>query len=232
MSKLNRLKRSVRGLVRPLADDTTGVAMVEFAFVAPLILTLGLGGMELANLAATHMRISQTAMQVADNASRIGDRNALAAERIFETDIYDLLIGAKILAGSRAELFEKGRVIISSLEQNDDGGQWIHWQRCMGKLNKTSAYGPSGAGEGGDSFDGMGIAGEELTAPENGAVMYVEIFYTYKPIVSSQFASQFVNDELEIRSEAAFTVRGSRDLSGVNESNGVAPATCDKLEAI
>lgn len=205
--------------------------MVEFAFVAPIVLMLGLGGMELANLAATHMQISQTAMQVADNASRIGDRNALAAEKIYESDINDLLTGADIYAGPRIDLFENGRVIVSSLEQNEDGGQWIHWQRCVGKLEVDSSYGKAGKGETGTGFSGMGVTGQELTAPADGAVMFVEVVHTYEPLVSAQIASQFV-DSLQIRSESAFTVRGNRDLTGVFAESGVSTADCGKYEAL
>lgn len=214
-----------------LWSDDRGAAMVEFAFAAPIVLTLGLGGIELAYFATTHMQISQTAMQVADNASRIGDRNALAAEKIYESDINDLLAGAQIYAGSRIDLFENGRVIISSLERNDEGGQWIHWQRCLGKLQVDSAYGPAGTGETGTEFPGMGVTGQELTAPDDGAVMYVEVIHEYEPLISARISQQFVED-MQIRSESAFTVRGSRDLTGVFAENGVSTADCDEYEGL
>ena len=221
----------LRRTLSALRRDSSGLAMIEFAFAAPILLTLGLGGMEMANMAATHMRISQVAMQLADNASRIGDRNVLAAERVFESDINDLLIGADIQVGSGLDLYENGRIIISSLERNDDGGQWIHWQRCMGKLREDSSYGPAGTGRTGTGFVGMGIDGNELTASEDGAVMHVEVIYTYSPVIGTMFAEQFI-DDLEIRSEAAFTVRGTRDLSQVFQEAGVSAASCSRYEAL
>ncbi|MBH5321878.1 TadE/TadG family type IV pilus assembly protein [Aurantiacibacter sediminis] len=228
MSIPNTIK-AAKAFLSDLREERSGLAMVEFAFAAPLILTLGLGGMELANLAATQMRISQTAMQVADNASRIGDRNALSAQKIYESDILDLLIGAEILAGSSVDIYESGRIIVSSLEENDDGGQTIAWQRCMGKLNRPSAYGDEGTGETGTGFAGMGIEGQELTAPSNGAVMYVEIIYTYEPLVTAQIIEPFTGGP-DLRSEAAFTVRGSRDLSQIyDDLDGETGADCSRF---
>src|SRR3546814_6547403 len=67
-----------------------------------------------------------------------------------------------------------GRIILSSLERNDDGGQWIHWQRCYGDLDVESSYGEAGDGEEGTDFPGMGFEGAEVTAAAGTAVMFVE----------------------------------------------------------
>ena len=106
----------------PQADDA--VAMIEFAFAAPVLLLLSLGGMELAHSANSHMRFSQLALLVADNAARLGDRETLTAQRVFESDINDLFPGAAIHGGN-LDIYQNGRVIVSSLERNADGGQWI-----------------------------------------------------------------------------------------------------------
>src|SRR3546814_13154337 len=47
----------------------------------------------------------------------------------------------------RSDFRTHGRIILSSLERNDDGGQWIHWQRCYGDLDVESSYGEAGDGE-------------------------------------------------------------------------------------
>ena len=212
----------------PQADDA--VAMIEFAFAAPLLLLLGLGGMELAHSANSHMRVSQLASLVADNASRLGDRETLTAQRVFEGDINDLFQGAAIHGGD-LDIYENGRIIISSLERNDDGGQWIAWQRCMGAKQVDSAYGPAGTGEFGTGFAGMGLSGQELTASENGAVMYVEIVVDYASLTDIPLIDEYILPG-EIRSEAAFTVRGSRDLTGIFQQDGVPTASCDVYETL
>lgn len=57
--------------LRELRSSQTGVAIIEFALAIPLLVLLTFGGLELANLVLTHMRISQIAITVADNAGRV-----------------------------------------------------------------------------------------------------------------------------------------------------------------
>lgn len=216
---------------RRLLQDDSGLALTEFAFVAPILLTAGLGGLELANYAMVKMRLNQVAVQAADNASRVGDRDLLAAQRVYEDDINDLLTGADIQAGENVNLSGNGRVIVSSLQRNADGGQTIAWQRCMGDKKIGSAYGTQGKGATGTSFKGMGPSGAELTAEPGEAVMYVEVYYTYQPLVGNSFTA-FMNDAFEIRAEAAFNARGSRDLSGIYQRTPpVTVASCDASPA-
>ena len=215
---------------RALRSDRSGVALVEFAYSLPLLLILSMGGLELANFAIMNMRISQATMQIADNASRIGDRDTLVAQRIFEGDIEDIFLGIDLEAGKQTALFENGRVIVSSLEQNAEGGQWIHWQRCMGKKDVRSSYGPEGTGETGTGFAGMGKAGQELEAAPNQAIIFVEVVYDYQPLMTNDYALKYVNART-IRSTSAFNVRGTRDLSQIYQSDPpVDPRTCDLFE--
>jgi len=68
-------RRSFGQIFRDLRENKSGVALIEFAFSAPLLLTVGLTGMETANLAVGHLQVSQVAMLAADNASRV--RNSI-----------------------------------------------------------------------------------------------------------------------------------------------------------
>lgn len=201
-----------------LRKNASGVAAVEFALGLPLILTLGLWGAELGNLAVTHMRVSQVAMQIADNGSRVGDVSMLENLKIYESDINDLLVGAKVQGGG-LDLFENGRVVISSLEVVDgtEDTQYIHWQRCKGKRNFQSDYGPAGTGTDG-SLSGMGPAGDEVTASKDEAVIFVEIEYAYRPIVSAKFVPAS-----PIRVTAAFNVRDDRDLTQIYQRDAGEP---------
>lgn len=228
--RANMLRRLYR--LRALRGDTSGVAYVEFAYVLPVLLVLGMGGLEIANFAITNMRISQAAMQVGDNISRLGDRDVLVAQKVYEGDVNDAFLGVALQAGSATDLFENGRVIVSSLERNSDGGQWIHWQRCMGKKNVASAYGPEGTGATGTGFAGMGPAGRELKAEAGQAVIFVEIQYDYQPIIGNDFAMQSIMSRTII-STAAFNVRGSRDLSGLFQTSPIAPVrSCNRFTSV
>lgn len=196
--------------------------MTEFALALPLLLTAGMWGVETANLAITTMRVSQVAMQIADNASRIGEAAVLQDLKIYESDITDLLAGANVQGGA-IDLFENGRVIVSSLEvvPGTTDRQYIHWQRCKGMLRRTSAHGAEGKGLDG-SLVGLGRAGEMVTASPDDAVMFVEVFYRYRPLISNMFTGSV--EAREIRTSAAFNVRDDRDLAQIYQRDPASPA--------
>ena len=231
MTRALTLPRRLRRFVRSLRD-TSGVALIELALTAPILLLMGVAGIEMANLAVVNMRISQAATHIADNASRIGTTDSLTTRKIYEGDINDLLIGVRLQAGADIALYEHGRVILSSLERNSDGGQWIHWQRCMGKKNAASAYGGQGTGASGTAFAGMGKTGSVVAAAPGEAVMYVEVIYDYQPVLRNSITQAFLPTQ-SIRSEAAFNVRTARDLTGVfQRSTPSTVYTCDKYQSI
>ncbi|MDC0886393.1 pilus assembly protein [Altererythrobacter sp.] len=212
--------------------ETSGVALTEFALMAPVVLTAGLYGLEAANLAITHMKVSQAAMQIADNATRIGETSVLDDRKIYEDEIIDIFVGSDLQFGQALDLFEHGRVILSSQEVDPDDStdtqQYIHWQRCKGERNYDSAYGVEGTGKGDLSFKGMGPPGEEILALPGDAVMFVEIQYEYQPLVTDAFIGTRV-----ITVESSFNVRGDRDLSQIYQkdpSNPVDAETCDKFD--
>lgn len=221
----NRRGRTAR-FVRDFAEAKSGVALTEFAFVAPLFLSMGLMGTETAYYTISHMQISQIAMQVADNASRVGETDVLTARKVYEDDINSSLVGAE-KAGQTYGIFEQGRVIISSLQQNEEGGQWIAWQRCRGAKEYDSTYGVEGDGEEGDAFPGMGEAGSEITASAGTAVMFVEVAYNYESLTPFDWL-----DGDEIVYTAAFNVRDQRDLTGLYQTEPpVGVADCDVYSA-
>lgn len=192
--------------LRQLVRDRSGLAMTEFALSLPLLMIAGLWGAETANLTLTHMRIGQVAMHLADNASRIGDTSILNNRKIYERDVNDLLLGAH-LQSKGLGFYDQGRAVVSSLEVKTSpaGQQYIRWQRCKGLMNVSSAYGSEGS-----NVTGMGPAGSQVTAPTGGAVIFVEVFYTYKPLVSSQFFGTPL-----IKTTASTMVRDNRDLSAL-----------------
>ena len=218
-----------------LRANRSGVAMTEFALSMPFLLTAGLWGIETANYALTTMKVSQLAVHLADNASRIGDTSQLDHRRIYESDINDLMRGANVQSSS-LDLYEHGRVIVSSLEIFDssvqcttagcglttsasNGDQVIHWQRCMGKNAYTQQYGRTGDVK----QNGMGPAGEEIIAFDGNPAIFVEVAYRYQPLISKSFVGTPT-----IKSIASYTVRDDRDLTRIYQRNPVDPvADCN-----
>lgn len=213
------MNRLIRQTLRNLKQDVSGLAMVEFAFAAPLVLGMGMLGTDTASLVIAHLQVSQIAMQLADNASRVGEEDTLAARRVYERDIIDTLLGAEKL-GENISIYQQGRVIISSLQRNAQGGQWIAWQRCRGAKNFNASYGAQGAGSTGTSFPGMGVPGRYITASAGTAVMFVEVAYDFRSITPMNL---FNNQQIVYT--AAFNVRDNRDLSQLYAGGAVARCT-------
>lgn len=213
MTRMHRLTTRIAAIGASLRANTSGVAMVEFAYSLPLLMGLGGYGLEMSNLAVVNMKVSQAAMAVADNMSRVGVVSNLAVTQIREADVVDSFIGAKRQTEG-LDLTTNGRIILSSLEQNAEGGQWIHWQRCIGLKNVASSYGIQGTGATGTSFPGMGPASARILAPPDSAVMHVEIKYDYRPLFTTMFIPART-----IRYEASYIVRDNRDLAQIYNPN-------------
>ena len=102
---LRTISKKMRFCLARLRSNTSGVALTEFAVVAPVFLTLGLAGFELAQMASTKMKVSQLALSVADNASRLGqtDNNAVSPT-VNESDVAAVLFGAEEQGNTRGAL--------------------------------------------------------------------------------------------------------------------------------
>lgn len=195
-----------------LARNNRAVAAIEAAIVMPLILLIGFGGMELANYVMTHSRLSQAALGVADNASRIGGITG----RVRESDVQEVFVGAQLQTDG-LDWENRGRIILSSLEERTVDNvkrQKIRWQRCMGGLAVNSAYGAAGKdlGLSNDSSSGMGPTGNKLKVSGDTAIMFVELFYDYRPMVMSNIIGT-----QRMQYTAAFNIREARDLEGGTE---------------
>lgn len=202
-----------RGL-RRLIGERRAVSAVEFALVAPVLAGMGLGAIELANMALTYMRVSQMAISVADNASRAKQASSASGAVMREFDVGEAFAQVA-LQYPGLEPYTRGRVILSSLEFNSrTNAQYIHWQRCRGSLDRASRYGTQGTGAT-TAFAGMGPAGAVLAAEANSAIMFVEVYYEYRPIFFTFGAAGPT-----IYRSAATYVRDARDLTGGPGANG------------
>jgi hypothetical protein len=203
---------------RRLGACDGGLAFIEFAMALPVLVTLGLVGLETANLAMAHLRVSNIAMLTADNAARVRDG-------IDEANVIELITGAK-MTGDSIEFRQNGRIILSSVEPNQAGyngastGQWIRWQRCDGQRNVASSYGPEGTGQNNASLQAVGPPGNRIAASAGTAIMLVEVVYDYQPLVSDTIFGERI-----IRYESAFNVRQRTNQAITNVGNAT-PKNC------
>lgn len=178
MQALNALLRVGRRIGR----STDGVAAMEFALALPLLVGLTMYGAEAANMAYTSQQLGDIATMSADNISRI-------RLSISNGDVTDTLGGIKML-GDRIDLRNRGRIIVSSIAPvvNASGSvtdQRLRWQRCTGALVTSSAYATT---EGSNiGVAGMGPADRKIAATKDSELIFVEVYYTYKPLISESF---------------------------------------------
>ncbi len=197
---------------RTLCRASGGTALLEFALSLPIITTIGMFGLEIAYLAVVNLQLSQISILVADNASRLGQSSTSSiAPSVTAAEVSSILNGA-LKQGEMVKLGANGRVILSSLEYSSaDAKQYIHWQRCIGQLQRQSDYGNDGTNNGlteGKPLGSIGNGAQKITAPTDSAVMFVEVFYDYKGL----FGTLFVQNKV-MKREAAFIVRDNRDLT-------------------
>ena len=213
MSFLNRLRRS-----------ESGVALIEFAYSMPIFLSIGVAGIEVADMAVTRMQVAQIALGAADNAARLGQTdNGAVAPTVREADV-DALLKGTAQEASNIDLIQNGRIILSSIEyDNDTGRQYIRWQRCIGDLARSSAYGDDGSdnGKSGSPLPKIGKSSNPVEADADNAVMLVEVFYEHEGLFSPFFIST-----VNLNREATFLVRDDRDLvPGLTGGASASPCT-------
>lgn len=216
---------SGRGMFRQLLarvrHDTSATSAIELGLAMPFLMGLALTGTEVVALAIVHVKLNQLAVTVADNASRAKQTQVNGAPQFREYDANQVFRGAALQAED-LDIPNRGRVILSSLQVNGSGGQWIAWQRCWGKNTYASRYGVQGTGSTGTAFKGMGFTSTKMTADTGTAIMFVEVAYNYKPFFLGSVLSSKV-----IRKEAALYVRDDRDLTQIyNPSPASTVSTC------
>lgn len=189
-----------------LTNAQEGAAMIEFGLAIPLLMLLTLGGLEFTNFVVAHHRVRQIAAMAADNASRV-------RTQMSEAYVNQLFVGVE-KAGAAMKFRDRGRVILSSIQNNNaNNGQWIRWQRCFGSLGKSSKVGVEDKGKNDSSLPN--VVG--LQAQAGSAIMYAEATYSYQPLFRNPFTSP-----QEIFHEVAFIVRQRTDF-GIS---GASPARC------
>lgn len=228
-----------------LRDCRSGVAFLEFAFALPVVLALGLLGLETANYAMSNLRVSNIAMLTADNAARV-------RESIDEGDIVELFTGAK-MSGSNINFAQNGRIILTDLERHSLLNlQWVRWQRCDGALNYTATpaalrpltilgtvisngteiynvdrFTPSllPSSELKASMTSVGTGSNVISAAPGTAVMLVEVAYNYQPVIPNSFLQG-----RQITYVSAFNVRQRTDQT-LRNINRITPKSCNLFAA-
>lgn len=239
--------RRLRGALARLRADTSGLALIEFAFTLPILIATGFGGVELANLSLANMRVSHAAIDLADNVARMGRQSTSTGyQTLTESDVNDAIQALRLEA---SDIPVSGRVTISSVEARTDANnkvtQFLHWQRCVGQQTGTAyasssvvpinATAPTGASAPYDD-SGVTVAGigsPLLTAPTGSGLMYVEINYNYTSVFASiPILGSTLGAARRLHYISAMIVRQSRSTyDAIDNTAQLTRMTCDKARA-
>lgn len=229
-----------------LRKDSSGLALVEFSLSLPFFMGLSVGGFETAYYSYVQMRLNQITINTADAAARAGEGDVLVNKKVDEEQINDVFAGTiregeSILLGGEHEYIDPGTgvvdlrgnalIILSSVEPvaafNAASPRYrIRWQRCVGKSDFFSPqYGKISNSQ---TVTAVGPTGRQATPPPNGALMFVETQYYFKPLILNGFTKL---GETSVIKTAAMVVRDARDYVGGNEGvyakAGATASTCD-----
>jgi Flp pilus assembly protein TadG len=149
--------------------DCRGVAAVEMAIIAPLLVLLLLGTAEVANLVKTHFEAAQTASTVADVVARY--------ETVTNDNIQAIFAVSERVMGE-STFKANGRIILTSVAKAATSGAktLVSWQ-CTGGGTLTA---PSAIGQVGKTATLPG----SLTLDADDNVIVAEVFFHYEPLFS------------------------------------------------
>ena len=147
--------------------NSQGNVVVEFALALPILLLLLLASAELGRFVLLNQKIDRVAVSMSDLVAR--------AETISETDLDDIFNAA----GHVAEPFDldsRGRVVISSVTNDDGEGATIAWQRAgAGSFLAASEVGTEGA---------AADLPDDFAVREGETAIVSEVFFDFEPFLS------------------------------------------------
>jgi len=158
----HRLGYRWRRRVRRLLRDRRGAAMLEFAAALPVLVTLLLGGVDMARLVTANQKLDRVAAGMGDLVAQ--------SQSLTQADLTNLYAAVKFIA-TPFDLSTDGVVIVSSISLVG-GVQKINWQsRGSGTLSVASKIGVTG---------GTATLPTGLSVSGTDTLIAAEVFYNFK----------------------------------------------------
>ena len=179
-------------------------------------------GLETANLTLTSLRVSQAALNLSDNASRMGQAIANSTSRtVYESDVNQMLTGLGLQAGD-IEILERGRVILSSWSATVMVASGSTGSGARGRPIISPTMVPKTPGQPALpllEWAKPGMRSRHQTEPQS---CLSKIIYEHEPL----FGDLFYQNKI-IRHEAVFNIRDNRNLGAGVVADGEPAATCN-----
>jgi Flp pilus assembly protein TadG len=147
--------------------DRRGVAGIEFALVAPLVILVMLAGADLSLYMRTIMRVDETSSEVAQLVTQYSN--------LYDSDFPTLFNASQTVANTVPVTGLFGATIISGIVQSG-ATQTIAWQEISPSATFKSVFGAQGA---------VPVLPNNYALPSGGVLVAVEVFTTASPWVLS-----------------------------------------------
>ena len=164
---LRSLARNLKSLWR----NETGAAMIELGFAMPILITLLLGGVEIARYVLLHQKLDRVASSIADLVSQ--------SETVSVADLQNIFDAARFVA-KPFDLPAGGTVIVSSVSNPlGSPATKVNWQQSgAGSIPATSEVGSPG---------GAATLPNGFSVADGQSIIIAEVFYDYTPWVLGDF---------------------------------------------
>ena len=164
------MKPRAMTLLARLLRDRTGGALIELAAVAPVLVLLTMGGVEVARLALLHQKLDRVAASLGDLVSQADGISAAQVDQLFAAVApvaWPFTLGAD------------GVVIVTSLGEAG-GAVQVNWQRQGGgTLAENSAFGAAGA---------TATLPDGLVMRSGDTLIAAEVWFDFRPVLFAAVA--------------------------------------------
>ena len=153
--------------------DDSGASLIELGFAMPILLTLLLGGMEVARYVLLHQKLDRVASSIADLVSQ--------SETISVPDLQNIFDAAEHVA-KPFDLPGGGTVIVSSVSNPlGSAGTKVNWQKSgAGSIPATSEVGTPG---------GAATLPTGFSVADGQTIIIAEVFFDYSPWILGDITS-------------------------------------------
>lgn len=209
---------------RRLRHDASGLALIEFAYVLPILLGFGLVGLEFTNVVLAHQKTERVASTIAD---------LVASNQVppNERQIGDMFASVPII--SKPFVFnEESNVVITAVvgiyDSDDDEVQnKVAWQRCLRADAQSSAIGNQWNSSA-DIADGPEVSlPNSIALGQNQMVIVAEVFFAYQPIISQSLVKA-VRENGELFTETSTYRTRGQSILNITPVSGVDEHVCSQ----
>ena len=173
---MHLLRRAI-GTGRTLLRERRGSVLIEVAFSMPILIILFSGGFEISRYALLEMKVSRTAMTIADLVAQ-------NPQTISESEVDGFMQAVPHIGKPFAMDNTNTQIVVTAVRADNTNTPKVCWQMSeMGDLGQTSTVGAQNA---------TATLPANITMKEGDTAIIAEVFYDYAPTVFEGFVDPHI----------------------------------------